>query len=196
MPISTFRDAQERYARIRRRAYDVVEKRIESLSPASIPVRLSDIDGHALEVRRRTWVYPHWSGSGGWDWDEIAGSVLRRPSAFPVAVWGGDRLLALAVGRTSKRRTSGKRCTLSLHYIEGHPDRTHPLRHRILPIVFDTADEYGRAIGATRVRLVDPLPGSAPLYLHARFGLAGRYGQHVYWERAIGSHVTEDGDQA
>jgi hypothetical protein len=196
MPISTFREAQERYARIRRHAYDLVEKRIERRSPTSVPVRLSDIDGHTLEVRRRTWVYPHWSGAGGWDWDEIVPSVLRRTSAFPVAVWSGDRLLALAVGRASKRRASGRRRTLSLHYIGGHPDRTHPLRNRILAIVFGAADEYGRAIGASRLRLVNPLPGPAPLYLHAGFGIAGRYGQHVYFERAIGSHVPEDGNQA
>jgi hypothetical protein len=173
-----------------------VEERIQNQRAITTPVRLADIDVHALDVRWRTWTHPHWSGSGGWNWDDITRSVLRRPSAFRVAVWSGDRLLALAVGRASKRLASGRHQTLSLHFIESHPDRRHPLRNRILGIIFNAAEEYGRAIGATRLRLVDPLPGSAPLYLHVGFGIAGRYGQHVYLERPIGSHVPRDGDQA
>jgi hypothetical protein len=106
-------------------------------------------------------------------------------------VWSRDQLIALAVGRTSKRRQAGKRHTLSLHFIETHPDPRHALRRRILGIVLDAAEEYGRAIGATRLRLVDPLPGPTPLYTQTGFDLAGHYGQHVYLERGIGSHVPE-----
>lgn len=195
MPISTFREAQDHYASIRRNAYDLVEKRIASSSPASAPVRLADIDGHTLEVRRRTWAYPHWSGSGGWDWDQLTRSALRRPSSFPVAVWSADQLLALAVGRASKRRPCGRRHTLSVHYIEAHPDPRHVLRRRILGIVFDAAEEYGRAVGAERLRVVDPLPGLVPLYLEMRFGIVGQYGRRIYLERATGVRVPAHGDQ-
>lgn len=183
MPISEFREAQERYARIRHSAYRIVEKRIEARS--SIPVHLADIDRHALAIRRRTWTYPHWSGAGGWNWDKLAHSVLRRPSGFPVAVWSGDRLLGLAVGRASRRRASGMRHTLSIHYVEAHPDPLHPLRRRVLRIVFNAAEEYGRLLGAKRLRLMDPLPELAPRYRSMGFGIEGQCGRFVYLERRI-----------
>jgi hypothetical protein len=185
MPISEFREAQERYARIRRSVYDAVQNLIVTQWSLGVAVHLTDIDGYALEIRRRTWTFPHWSGSGGWDWDVLARPVLRRPSGFPIAVWSGDQLVGLAVGRTSKRRASGRHHTLSIHYVETHPDPRHPLRSHILEIVFEAAEQYGRALGAERLRLVAPLPALMALYLRGHFGIAGRYGHTLYLERPI-----------
>ena len=192
MPTSEFRAAQEHYAHIRHSAYRIVEKRIAAQS--SIPVHLADIDRQALAVRRHTWTYPHWSGAGGWNWDKLAHSVLRRPSGFPIAVWSGDRLLALAVGRASRRRASRMRHTLSIHYVEAHPDPLHPLRGRVLRIVFNAAEEYGRLLGAKRLRLLDPLPELVPHYRSMGFGIAGQYGRLVYLERRI-DRLPEHRDQ-
>jgi hypothetical protein len=192
MPISEFREAQERYGRMRRSVYDAVQDLITTQWSLAAAVHLADIDGYALETRRRTWTFPHWSGSGGWNWDALTCSVLRRPSGFPVAVWSGEQLLGLAVGRASKRRASGGHHTLSIHYVETHPDPLHPLRSHILRIVFEAAEQYGEALGAERLRLVGPLPALMPLYLRTRFGIAGRYGHELYLERAIIGRAPED----
>jgi hypothetical protein len=192
MPTSEFREAQERYARIRRSACDAVQHLIAMQWSLPAAVQLADIDGYALETRRRTWTFPHWSGSGGWNWDALVRPVLRRPSGFPLAVWSGDQLLGLAIGRASKRRASGRHHTLSIHYVETHPDPFHPLRSHILSIVFEAAEQYGDALGAERLRLVAPIPALMPLYLGTRFGIAGRYGHALYLERAITSRAPED----
>ena len=185
MPTSEFREAQERYARIRRSVYDAVQDLVVTQWSVPAAVHLTDINGYALETRRRTWTFPHWSGSGGWNWDALARPVLRRPSGFPLAVWSGDQLLGLAVGRPSKRRATHRRHMLSIHFVETHPDPRHPLRSHVLQIVFEAAEQYGRALGAERLRLIAPLPALMPLYLDARFRIAGRYGHELYLERAI-----------
>ncbi|HEY0036959.1 MAG TPA: hypothetical protein VGB66_09755 [Longimicrobium sp.] len=192
MPISEFREAQERYARIRRSVYDAVQDLVSREWALPAAVHLTDIDGYALETRRLTWTFPHWSGSGGWDWDALVRPVLRRPSGLPLAVWSGDQLLGLAIGRASKRRAWGRHHTLSIHFVETHPDPRHPLRSHILEIVFEAAEQYGRALGAERLRLVAPLPALMPLYLRTRFEIAGRHGHALYLERAIIGRAPED----
>lgn len=185
MLFSPYRLALARYAYIRAVAYEIVRDEAVDCGLAGPSLRLTDIDVHALEVWRSTWHGRHPSGDGGWDWERISRPLRRRPSAFHVAVWSGERLCGLAVGRPSARRAGGVRHTLSIHYMEAAPDQGHPLRRRVALLVTAAAEVYGRGLGASRVRLIDPVPGALRLYIGLGFAVARFRGGPVYCEREI-----------
>jgi hypothetical protein len=100
-------------------------------------------------------------------------------------VWSGADLCGLGVGRLSKRRLSGVRHTVSVHYIESAHARDHPLRYLIAPLVIAAAEAYASLLGCTRIRLIEPLPGIIPMYEDLGFAVAWKAGQPVYCERRI-----------
>lgn len=102
---------------------------------------------------------------------------LEGPAGFPLAIWSGGQLCGLMVGRPSKRRRSGYRHTLSLHFLEANPDRGHPPRGHVAAVALNAAEAYARALQVSRVRLVDPLPGVVRIY--ERLGY--RTGQEGAW---------------
>lgn len=183
MPDSEYQQALQRYARLRRLAYEAVE-RLGGRGGAT-GLRLTDIDSHALDVWRSTWIHMHPLGYGGWDWDGLVARVHTRPSAFQVAIWSGGELCGLAVGRLSKRRPSGRRHTISVHYLEGNPLREHPLRGRVAPLAFAAAEAYGGIVGAWRIRLIDPLPGVFRTYQRLGFAIAHEARTPLYFEKRI-----------
>jgi hypothetical protein len=186
MPASEYQQALQRYARLRRLAYDLAERLADASGAAA--VRLTDIDAHALDAWRSTWVRAHPLGYGGWDWEGLVGRVCTRPSAFQVAIWSGDELCGLAVGRVSRRRPSGRRHTVSVHYLEGSPRREHPLRGRVAAVAIAAAEVYGDIVGAWRIRLIDPLPGVFRIYQRLGFTIARDSGLPLYFEKRIEEH--------
>jgi hypothetical protein len=180
---SEYQKALQRYTRLRRLAYEAVERLGDSRGATGI--RLTDIDSHALDAWRSTWIHAHPLGYGGWDWDGLVARVCTRPSAFQVAIWSGEELCGLAVGRVSRRRPSGRRHTVSVHYLEGSPDRGHPLRGRVAEVAIAAADAYGVILGARRVRLIDPLPGVFRTYERLGFSIARESGIRLYFEKRI-----------
>ena len=184
MRSESYEDALARYARIRRIAYDDVTDRAVRAGVAGASLRLTDLDRTTLDAWARTWVQGRPFG-GGWDWKRISRPFRRRPAGFHLALWHGEVLCGLAVGRASAKRAGGVRHTLSLHYIEGAPDPEHPLVGRVALLVITAASLYARELGVSRLRLVDPLPGVLPLYSRLGFNVAASRGQPVYWEKRI-----------
>lgn len=81
-----------------------------------------------------------------------------------MAIWSGEHLCGLAVGRASKRRPIGVRHTISVRFIESAHNDYHPLRGGVAALVIAAADAYASLIGASRLRLIDPLAGVIRLY--------------------------------
>lgn len=185
MPVSLFRQAQSYYAGLRRIAYDHAAGEALVRGVHRAPVRLADTDEQTIAVWRSTWTGRHPSGAGGWPWDVLLRKAWRRPSAFHLAIWSGGELCGLAVGRLSRRRVLGIRHTLSVHFMEGSPHPRHPLKGDVALLVIVAADAYARAMGAHRLRLMNPLPGALPIYLRYGFTVARVTGQAVYCERRI-----------
>lgn len=185
MPNVPFWLAKQHYARARQQAFNSVVRDAIGSGAIRVPLRLTDTDEATVAAWRTSWRGGHPSGFGNWDWERILRRAWRRPSAFHVAVWGGDHLCGLAVGRLSKRRPLGVRHTLSLHYIESAHNERHPLRHCIAPLVIAAADSYGRLVGASRLRLIEPLPGLIWYYESWGLEVARKAGQSVYRERRI-----------
>jgi hypothetical protein len=180
---SEYQQALQRYARLRRLAYELVE-RVGDPGGAT-GIRLTDIDSSALDAWRSTWIRAHPLGYGGWDWDGLVARVCTRPSAFHVAIWSGGELCGLAIGRLSKRRPSGRRHTISVHYLEGNPRRGHPLRGKVAPLAVAAAEAYGDIVGAWRIRLIDPLPGVFRTYQRLGFAIARDAHTPLYFEKRI-----------
>jgi hypothetical protein len=181
---SAFRAACVRYARLRRMVYDHVQHDARASGAVPVAFRLADIDEHALAAWSSSWARSR-REIGGWDWEAISRPLLRRPAGLPLALWCEDRLIAFAAGRFSRRRSVGQRLTLSLSFIEADPDPHHPLRRRVALIVTSTAVVLAVAVGARRVRLVDPLPGVWDLYEGLGFTLAFDVQLGLYYERRI-----------
>jgi len=128
MPDPEFKSALRRYARIREVAFVLARAKAESRSGVEAPFRFEPIDQLALDAWQSTLHRPQPFGHGGWNWAAVVRPVWRRPCGFSLALWSESQLCGMMVGRVSRRRRSGRRHTLSLPYLEGNPDRRHPLR--------------------------------------------------------------------
>lgn len=185
MGSSDFRRVSIRYAQYRALAFDRVRALALSLGVASWKLRFTEIDANALEAWHTQWIMPGLKRRSGWDWDSLAAKFGRRPSDFRLALWSGAELCGLAVGRLSKRRASGRRNTVSLRFMEGSPRQGHPLKSRVAVLVFAAAEEYGRAFGASRLRLMHPLPEVLALYTNLGFSVVHKRGTPLYCEKEI-----------
>jgi hypothetical protein len=181
----SFRRAQQQYARIRKSAYDLVRDDALTSGFIEAPLRLTDTDPHALSVWRATWVAPHPSGWGSWDWEPVLRHAWKRPSDFHLAIWSGRSLCGLAVGRVSDRDAAGRRKAVFIQFVESAHDPVHPLRRKIAYLVAAAATSYGRILGAEWLRLMDPMPGVLGRYEKMGFSAVRENGQVLYCERRI-----------
>jgi hypothetical protein len=90
-----------------------------------------------------------------------------------VAVWSGDELCGLAIGKTRQQ-------FCRVDYLEGSPSPTHSLKGYVTVIVSGAAVAYATALGRTEVRLTDPLPEVIPHYQALGFVLAHMPGGTPY----------------
>jgi hypothetical protein len=180
----TYAEAKARYRHLRLTAFSIAGANLaaEGFGPS---VRLSGIEAKSLQAWRLQWTSRHASGSGGWDWEMIAASARRDPADFTLAIWSGNMLCGLASGRTSARRMSGERASISIHDVEANPDPAHPLKGAVAYVTTAFAEVYGGILGAGAVRVVDPLPGALPVYVRLGFTVVSKGGRPVYCEREI-----------
>ena len=164
--------AESRYREVRLAALKVAEN-IASEQLAPRLVHLDIIASAALEA-----VQKEWDGHPGrrypWPWREILENARKNePDRFEVAVWSGDTLCGLAVGRT---RTEFCR----VDYLEGAPAPDHPLRGSVTIIVFGAVVAYATALGKAEIRLMDPIPAVVSHYVGLGFTLANPKGGTPY----------------
>jgi len=185
MPDPSFQRAKQYYARLRLSAYALVQADALASGMVCVPLRLADCTAHTLAVWRRTWIGPHPSGWGRWDWEPMLRRAWRHPASFHLAIWSGDRLCGLAVGRVSDRNPHGARTAVCIDYLEGTHDRPHPLQGSVAILATSAAHAYGHVLGASVVRLSDPLPGVIGLYTRLGFAPVYESGRVLYCERRI-----------
>jgi hypothetical protein len=176
-----FAAARARYAAVLRAACTFA---LDDLAPyLGAPCALTRITARVLGVWRTTWlpVAPPHAGAGGWDWARIVAAQPRSPDNLDLAIWSGDVLCGLMVGRPSRSRTR-----LLLELVEGAPFVPHPLQGRVLDVSLLVAEYYARGVGARRLRLMNPLRGMQGRYI-ARYGFgpAVAAGRQTYQEREV-----------
>ncbi|HEX8242781.1 MAG TPA: hypothetical protein VF541_04785 [Longimicrobium sp.] len=171
--------AHERYAGIRGIAFAEtlrVARRVGLATEAAAlrPITTQTIDAYRLQWGRSR---RHWTGFGGWDWEMLFRRYCRKPRAFHTAVWAGDTLCGLCVGRVCRSRSH-----IMVPFMESSPDPGHPLRGTITPLVLDACRNYALAIGVERILLKNPLEGVQERYTRFGFRLACTRGGNVYFE--------------
>lgn len=185
--LSLYAQSKRRHAAIRSEAYAFVQQ--DAVRNASLPadLRIGDIDDGALAVWESTWARrQHPAGAGGWNWPVLLDSLPRRAAVLPAALWSGQDLCGLLLGRASRHRREGARHTITLTHVERRPEPPpSPLHGRVLLLAIAVAETYGGALGATRLRLGCPDPRLVGWYEQLGFSVARAGQKAVYCEREI-----------
>lgn len=176
-----YRAAHARYAQFRTIAYDHALRKARSRNIATAGTRITPISAEAIQASLETWSSrQHWTGGGGWPWEQIVAPFLKKPRAFHAALWEDQELCGLAVGSVSR----GKR-RMTLRLMQSSPVPTHALRGRVTLLMFEAATAYGQALGCRDLLLRNPLPGALPIYLRFGFEFAETRQGIVYLSRKL-----------
>ena len=147
-------------------------------SIAPTPVRFSTINAAALDAWRRHWA-GHLARAVAWPWDAMLTDYRRHhPSRLELAVWSGDALCGLAIGRTG-------RAYCSIEYLEGSPSAEHPLKKQVIPAALTALLAYATVLGRGEMRLVEPFAPLVPAYEARGFLLVEPRGERPYCVRRI-----------
>ena len=166
LAVDSYRAASDRHRRARVEAYDAARNDVIANLGIGSELRLADIDAAAMAEWERSWARrKHPRGVGGWNWPELVRALPRRAAVLPMAVWYGSDLCGLALGQASRSRAGGLRHTFTLTFVERRPEPPPvPLRGLITALAVDVAENYGRALGATRLVLRNPDPNLLSYY--------------------------------
>ena len=98
--------------------------------------------------------------NGGWDWGSWTEYFkTRHKKYFDVAIWNGNKLCGLALGRLSLRNVK-----VRLEIIEGSTEQSHPLKGQIAYIGLTAIEAFGYVVGAEESLIIDPVPGAIASY--------------------------------
>jgi hypothetical protein len=184
MPRS-FEQTVAHYRALQEAAYTLANEAVLEAGVPRAPVLFRRYDALAESAWHLQWEgRRHPAGSGGWNWPKVMRSKWKRPSAFRLAIWSGTTLCGLAIGHPSRRSAAGRRKTLAVNLIEAAPF-AHPLRGFVTLLTTTYATTYGRQLGSSWIRLIDPLPGAMPGYTALGFSVILKGNRPLYCEREI-----------
>lgn len=176
--------ARDRHARMRANAYAVAQ--YEAQEKCGPDLWFGDIDADALAVWARTWRGVHPSGADGWNWPALVENLPRRAAVLPVAIWYGDDVCGMALGHASRRRLNRSRHTVTLTHLERRPGPPEvPLRGHIASLAILAAKKYGEAVGARRLRLLNPDRNLLSYYEGLGFEIVRNAGDPLYCEQEL-----------
>lgn len=135
-------------------------------------LRLTAIDDVALDAIDAQWAGPEFP------WRRICGQTRPYVRRFETAIWIGNNLEGLCIGRASRGGDN-----VTVHFLERK--RGSQIKGYVAAISFDAADAYAVLIGQRRVKLKNPAQGALPLYGTLGFTLAETYRQSTYYERIV-----------
>lgn len=158
MPSPRRGDAEARYGLVRRGIYAILERQLRPIVPG---IQVTGITGAALRRWRETWVATHDADpreTGDWDWEALR-QEFADARRFDVALWDGETLCGLILGKVSNGRNH-----VSIYYIESYKG-DHSLRGRMLEIADIAGTAFAIEIRARRVRIVNPATGLVKDYI-------------------------------
>jgi hypothetical protein len=169
--------AHTQYAARRQIAHNITTGQLRLHGLLSEEQHLTSITPAALRAYREQWQGRHWSGHGGWNWDEKARRYVRKPRSFHAAVWSGQTLCGLCVGSVCRSKAH-----MIIQFMESAPDPDHPLRGWITEVMFGAARNYAQVLGTMRIYLSEPMPALRERYESFGFSLACTYRGRVYYK--------------
>ena len=125
---------------------DLVRTAVQNDLKRNFPdIRLTRIDFPALSGVK------NWQNRvvGHWDWQRITKRAKRN--RYDLAIWYGGRLCGLGFG-------PGDGDWIAINFLEGDPDKDHPLKGRIIDIAIQVLEAQAGAQGAAEMRLLQPFP--------------------------------------
>ena len=142
------KSAEEKYTNIRKLAYELTLEELPYQDRAVIGI--TDINNIALATSN-AWAFSN-ERRVHWDWTFGVKTYRRRyPNRFELAIWYGNTLCGLALGRPSYNVTK-----VRLDFIERVPGANNPLTGRVTPISTTAFEVYARLVDASEVRIMFP----------------------------------------
>jgi hypothetical protein len=135
--------------------YELIRTEARGLAHNELPAylkratRLCGIDNAAL-FASKSWSQDQ-SRHVDWDWNFANRYVYRYPKAFDLAIWVGNTLCSLALGRPSYKGTF-----MRLDFVEKTPGNC-PFSSEMVPIIILAYETYAKRIGAKQFRIIDPI---------------------------------------
>jgi len=130
-----------------------------SLSLRIVEVSGLQVEAHPIEYSALEQTLDWENRRYQWSWFDLKRKFRNIPARFELSVIAQGKVCGLAIGKPSRGRRH-----LSVYFLEGHPDKLHPLKGQILPIILEAAALYAVALGCSYLRLIKPVDG-----LHARY---------------------------
>jgi hypothetical protein len=113
------------------------------------------------------------------DWREVVADFRPYLDRFELAIWSGDMLAALIIGRPSKGNDN-----LTLHFLE-RSWANNPLAGWVALIATDAADNYARVLEKQHLVLKNPIPEAIPKYESLGFVVANSINRNTYYRREV-----------
>lgn len=135
--------------------YELLRMEARELAHNELPpylkkaTRLQGIDNVAL-VASKLWGQDP-SRHVDWDWFFANRYVYRYPKAFDLAIWVGNTLCSLALGRPSYNGSF-----MRLDFVEKAAGGS-PFSSEMVPITLLAYETYAKRIGAKQFRIIDPI---------------------------------------
>lgn len=169
--------AEARYSGLRLAALVRAAELFEpAVAPA--PVRFATITAATLDAWREQWAR-HPARPVAWPWDAMVADYRHsHPSRFDLAVWSGDALSGLSIGRKGS-------AYCSIEYLEGSPVVGHSLKGQVIPAALTALLGYATVLGRAEMRLVEPLAPLVPVYEARGFLLVEPRGERSYCVRKV-----------
>jgi hypothetical protein len=116
---------------------------------------LRPIDQDALDAQAQWPVVDDPDREIGWSWGDACRHYRRNHMArIELAIWNGDELCGLMLGKASEGRL-----VVKVNYLQGSTLPTHALRGWITDIATRCAELFARAIDADWVAIQEPAVG-------------------------------------
>ncbi|MCF5371993.1 N-acetyltransferase [Pseudomonas syringae] len=117
-------------------------------------IRFEPITEKAIEAS-----YLWGDGASLFPWEDVSEWKSEDYRAFDISLWFGVELCGMAYA-TPKQ---SKLC-IKVILLEGKPDRTHPLKGFVAPLVLEAILNYGSLLGCSEIEIEDPATAAVPWY--------------------------------
>ena len=115
-----------------------------------------------------------------WSWFDLKRKFRNIPARFELSIGVHGNVCGLAIGKPSRGRRH-----LSVYFLEGNPDKQHPLKGQVLPLLVEASLFYGFALGCTYLRLINPVTALHDRYRELCFEFGKEVNGRIYCERRL-----------
>lgn len=135
--------------------YNILKADARSIAHSALPdylkraTKLKEID-HSAIMASKLWSHDS-DRKVEFDWTFSNRYIYRHPKSFDLAIWVGNKLCTLALGRPSYSGTF-----MRLDFIEKAPTNC-PFSSDMVPISILAYETYAKRIGAKQFRIIDPI---------------------------------------